>query len=255
MTTHKHGATPGKNTPIKKAAGGYKTTTATASSAPDFTDTTAVLVHNTLTLTTTKTEARVDSRVLAGLLGVKARASFALIERYADTFKTFGQLTFKKAVGERQHGGGNAERYALLNEDQAYFLLSLSRNNERVVVLKAKLVKAFGEARKANELRQTEYLPGYHTLHDEIHVRAAGSPNEKHVHINVNRLINKVAGIESGQRTTAPLPTQSIIVVAQLMAAQAMRSAPDHHEGYKLAKAAVEPLLALSTCNTLKVAA
>ncbi len=206
-----------------------------------------------LTLTTTKTEARVDSRLLARQLGVKSRASFALIERYAATFKGFGQLTFKKAVGERQQGGGNAERYAILNEDQAYFLLSLSRNNERVVALKAKLVKAFGDARKANDLRRTEYLPGYHALHDGIHTLAAGSPNERFIHMNVNKLMNNLAGIGPGQRSTASLPTQSLLVVGQMMAAHAMRAAPDHHEGYKLAKAAVEPLLALTAGSVQQV--
>lgn len=50
-------------------------------------------------------------------------------------------------VGERTQGGGNAERFALLNEDQAFFLLALSRNTERVVELKSDLIMAFREAR------------------------------------------------------------------------------------------------------------
>ncbi|MFZ4702617.1 MAG: Rha family transcriptional regulator, partial [Candidatus Methylumidiphilus sp.] len=83
-----------------------------------------------LALTTTATEARVDTRLLAHGFGNKHKAAMALIERYSDRFKSFGQLTFKKEVGKRKQGGGNAERYALLNEDQAYFLLSLSRNND-----------------------------------------------------------------------------------------------------------------------------
>lgn len=200
-----------------------------------------------LTLTTSTNEARVDSRVLARSMGVKSRASFALIERYANTFKSYGQLTFEKAVGERLQGGGNAERYAMLNEDQSLFLLALSRNSQRVVALKARLVKAFGEARRARDMHRTEYLPSYHQLHDQIHTLAIGSENEARVHMNVNKLLNKAAGIESGTRATASLPNQSMLVVAQLLVTRAMQGASDHRVGYQLAKSALEPLLALTS--------
>jgi phage regulator Rha-like protein len=203
-----------------------------------------------LKLTVTKTEARVDSREISRQMNVKSRASIALIERYADKFKSLGLLTFKKAVMQRK---GQPERYALLTEDQAIFLLTLSRNTDIVVVLKARLTKAFGEARKSRELHQTEYLPAYHALHDRIKVLANGSPNERFIHMNANRLMNKVSSIEAGQRAGANLPTQSLLIVAQMMAAQAMQSAPDHREGYQRAKAAMKPLLALTMGKTLQI--
>jgi len=208
-----------------------------------------------LTLTTTTDEARVDSRVLARNMGVKSRASFALIERYADTFKSHGQVTFKKAVGERLQGGGNAERYVMLNEDQSFFLLTLSRNTDRVVALKARLVKAFGEARRARDLHRTEYLPGYHELHDALHLLASESDHERQVHMNFNKLVNKAAGIEAGQRAGLNLPKQSMLIVAQMMALQAVRAAPGHKEAYQLSKAAVAPLLALGEVALAEVAA
>ena len=87
--------------PIKKAAGG-KTTTATNSvSQTDFTGA-------DLALTTTSTMARIDSRLLALQLDNRHKAVMTLIERYA-----------------------------LLTEDQSYFLLSLSRNTDTVVALKS----------------------------------------------------------------------------------------------------------------------
>ena len=215
--------------------------------------TTAKSAPADLALTTTKTESRVDTRILAQHLGNKHKPVIALIERYADKFKAFGQLSFKKAVGERKQGGGNAERYALLNEDQAYLLLNLSRNSDRVVELKVRLVKAFGEARRASDLRQQEYLPAYHELHNTVAALASGSSHERHVHQNFNKLMNKVAGIEAGQRARANLPKQSMLIVAQMMAAQALQSAPDHRVGFQLAKAAVEPLLALTTSQRLGV--
>ena len=135
-----------------------------------------------LTLTTTKDEARVDSRLLAQHLGNQHRHVIALIEKYVDKFRGLNQLLFKNAVGARLQGGGNPERFALLAEDQAYFLLSLSRNSERVVNLKAKLIQAFSDARRAINMRQVEYLPTYHHLHDAVHQLALGSSHEKFVH-------------------------------------------------------------------------
>ena len=194
------------------------------------------------TLTTVKAEPRIDSRLLAKSLRNKHKAVMALIERYADKFKDFGQLPFKKEVGDRAQGGGNPERFALLNEDQAFFLLSLSRNNDHVVSLKAKLVKAFGEARRAAGQHGAEYLPSYNQLHDELHTLAAGSNHERHVHMNVNRLINKTVGLEPGQRSAASMPVQSLLAVAQAVAVKAARGAPDHRAGYQRIKIAMADL-------------
>lgn len=203
---------------------------------------TAIAAQQDLALTTTTTEARIDSRLLAQAFGNRHKAAMTLIDRYADRFKAHGQLTFKKAVGKRKQGGGNAERYALLNEDQAYLLLSLSRNNDTVVAMKSKLVKAFGNARRAADLRKTEYLPGHHQLHDALHVLAAGSPNERHVHANTNKLLNKFSGIASGERAAAGLPQLALLTVAQMVASKAAQGAADHHDGYQRIKSGLQAL-------------
>ena len=224
-------------TPIKKAARG-KTTTATNSVAQ---------THSTgadLALTTTSTEARIDSRLLAMQLDNQHRHVMALLDKYMGKFKTFGHVSFKNADGDRAQGGGKAERFALLNEDQAFFLLALSRNNDHVVSLKVKLVKAFGEARRAAGQHGTEYLPSYHQLHVELHALAAGSDHERHVHMNVNRLINQTVGLEAGQRSAASMPVQSLLAVAQAVAVKAARGAPDHRAGYQRIKSAMVALSA-----------
>ena len=208
----------------------------------------AIATTDDFALTTTSTEARVDTRLLARQMGNKHKPVIALIDKYLSRFKAHGQVLFKKADGDRKQGGGMAERFALLSEDQAYFLLSLSRNTDTVVMLKSKLIKAFGNARRAAEIRRTEYLPSYHRLSDAIHVAAGGSPNEKHVHGNVARLLNKTVGIEAGQRATAPLAQQAFMIVAQEMAASAMQSANNHHDGYQRIK---QTMLALSECTKL----
>lgn len=202
-----------------------------------------------LTLTTTKVEARIDSRLLAQGFGNKHKAAMALMERYSDRFKRLGILPFKKAV---INGRGQPERYALLNEDQAYLLLSLSRNSDIVINLKVKLVKAFGNARRAADLRKTEYLPGHHQLHDALHELAAGSPNERHVHMNVNKLLNKFAGIEAGQRANAALPQQALLIVGQLVATNQAHGATDHHNAYqgiKTTLTALQGVIALEVAN------
>lgn len=199
--------------------------------------------ENCLTLITTTTDARIDSRLLAMQLGNKHRHVMALLDKYLDVFKKHGHVSFKNADGERRQGGGKAERYALLNENQAYFLLNLSRNTEIVVALKSRLITVFSEARKAADMRRTEYLPTYHRLQDAIHTAAAGSTNERCVHINVAKLVNKTLGIDAGQRAAASVPTQALLIVAQMMAAQDMQSALDHRDGYQRVK---HSMLALS---------
>lgn len=186
-------------------------------------------------------EARADSRLIAQALGNQHKATAQLIERYAEQLKGFGVLPFEmeKPTGA---SGGRPERYYLLNEDQSFFLLTLSRNTPRVVQLKANLVKAFREARLKAELH-TEYLPGYHDLHDQMHRLAAGSPNERWAHANLNKLVNHAAGVEPGQRPAAGVPQKALLIAAQHIAAAAMQDATDHHDAHAKAKAALAPLI------------
>ena len=192
-----------------------------------------------LTLTTGATEARIDSRLLAKQLGNKHRHVMALLDKYLGMFKKHGHVSFKNADGERRQGGGKAERYALLNKNQAYFLLSLSRNTDTVVALKSRLITVFGEARKAADMRRVEYMPGFRQLQDAVHAVSATASNEGVIHMNVAKLLNKTCGIEAGQRAAAPVPKQALLIVAQMMAAQAMQSALDHRDGYQRVKQAM----------------
>ena len=198
-----------------------------------------------LTLTSTKTEPRVDTRLMATHLGNQHRPVMALLEKYAHSFVVFGEVLFQKA-SSLDSATGQRERFALLNENHALFLLSLSRNSDRVVDLKVKLILAFSEARRAADQRQREYLPTYHHLHDVIHSLASESSNKKFVHMNFNKLVNKAAGVEAGQRATLALPQQSMLIVAQAVAAKALRGATDHHAGYERVKQSLQALTAVT---------
>src|SRR5690606_5591455 len=97
-------------------------------------------------------------------------------------------------------GAGQPEKYALLNEDQAYLLLTYSRNTKRVRETKIALVQAFRRARLAADITKAEYLPTYHDLHDRVGLLASGSGNARFVHMNINKAINQAIGIGPGQR-------------------------------------------------------
>lgn len=183
-------------------------------------------------------EPRVDSRLLAVELRNQHKNVLGMVERYDDKFKRFGKVAFQT----EPLPSGQTARFALLNEDQTYFLLSLSRNTDHVVDLKANLVQSFKQARAGIAANEVEYLPGYHELHMTAHQLAAGSDNERFVHMNLNKLVNKTVGIGPRQRQTAAVGTKSAIVVAQAIAARAMNAANDHHDGYEAAKRALGKL-------------
>ena len=191
-----------------------------------------------LPLIVKKGESRVDSRLIAKSLDNQHKATVQLIERYAGPLADFGKLPFEMEALP----SGQRTRYYLLNENQAFFLLTLSRNTPRVVRLKALLVQAFSEARKAAELHQ-EYLPTYHAMHDQLARLGDGTGNDRFLHMNVNKLVNEAAHIKAGQRSTVPVPQKAMVIAAQHIASEAMQGATDGKQAYAKAKDALTPFL------------
>lgn len=72
--------------------------------------------------------------------------TLGLIRRYKTDFEELGTLAF-----ETRKSGGIPVEYAIMNEDQATYLITLFRNNEIVRRFKLELVKAFRRA--LNELQ------------------------------------------------------------------------------------------------------
>ncbi|MCP5197322.1 MAG: Rha family transcriptional regulator [Gammaproteobacteria bacterium] len=76
-------------------------------------------------------EPRVDSRLIAEQLGVEHKATRQLIQQYQTDFEEFGLLPFEmEAVKEDGARGTKHEKFALLNEDQSYLLLTYAQNTE-----------------------------------------------------------------------------------------------------------------------------
>lgn len=187
---------------------------------------------------------RVDSRLLAQHMRVKHRSTFKLIAEHRKDFEAFGKVRFEIAALSGSTTG-QKERFALLNEDQAYLLLTYSRNTATVRALKVNLVKAFSAARKAAEQRRTEYLPSYHLAHDALKGLAPDPQRQQHLHMNVNKLLNQVAGIQSGKRGAAQPGSLSLLIVGQMLTAQAVAGAGDHKTAYVRIKAAMQSLQTL----------
>lgn len=91
-------------------------------------------------------EPRVDSRLIAAQLNVKHINSMELIRDYLSDFEEFGIVRFE--TEKINPGRGRSQKFALLNEDQSYLLLSYSDNTPKSRELKKALVRAFSNARK-----------------------------------------------------------------------------------------------------------
>ncbi|MGZ8172617.1 Rha family transcriptional regulator [Methylobacter sp.] len=203
-----------------------------------------------ITLIEKKHEARVDSRVLAEHLGIQPKNALALIDANKPEFEEFGQLAFETRVISKK-GAGQATRYALLNEDQAYFLLTLTRNTKRTKRLKVELVKAFSRFRQHQQVA-SDYLPFYHELHDNVKAlsvmarRNGSTTDESQFHRNFNKLINKAFGLDAGQRSNLPPHLRAKVTASNVVAAdliqQCIAAGLDHKTTFQRVKQAVYAL-------------
>lgn len=88
------------------------------------------------------------------------KAVMQLIKTHIHHFNKFGRVAFEMRPFETD-GGVQTRRIALLNEQQATFLMTLMRNTERVVEFKCALVQAFYNTK--------EYLSCQYQSHANIH--------------------------------------------------------------------------------------
>jgi phage regulator Rha-like protein len=170
-----------------------------------------------------KKELRIDSRLLAGQLDHRHRTILENIDRYKTELESLSELPFQTEAGViRKQGGTSTIRYALLTEDQCYFVLTLMRNNQNVVALKLKLVKAFRDARKQIANRDMARLSGKQVRRDETdaikelveYATAQGAKNAQFYYPNITIMTNKVIGIDKGQRDT--LDTRQLCVLQMI---------------------------------------
>lgn len=122
-----------------------------------------------LEITAIDGEHRVDSRLVAQSLGIEHKHLLETVQTYLTELETLGLLPFQtEAVKQPRARGTKYLKYTLLNEDQAIFLATLSRNTRQVVDFKLKLTKAFSEARQRLHMP----CPSVHTLTEQFRPRA-----------------------------------------------------------------------------------
>ena len=209
-----------------------------------------------------KTVARVSHIALSSVMGVLPQSTMKLIKRYEPTLNEHGLLGFKIQVIK---GRGQPEQVAWLNENQCYFILTLSRNTDKVVQAKSNLIKAFSAARELLAQRATQYLPMHHAAHDAIsHIahraREHGSTTAESVyHMSYEKLINAVFGIEPNSRAQLDVATQCAITAAYTVINTTLKDASaqglTHQETYLLAKHNVAHMAAMMGTKRLECAA
>ena len=202
-----------------------------------------VTSQKALTAKVKNNEPRIESKLIANGLGVQHRYLVDQIEKYQYRLKSIGVLRFETSKPNRQ--GGRPERLVYLNENQCFFLVTLSKNTERAVDLKFAIVMAFSELRE-NLASITDYLPNYREAHDNLAqlVRINGSsvPESRH-HANLERMINKALRVPKGSRKQLPPAIRSAVAVAEGIAnaayKEALKTGQDHKAAYQKAKADV----------------
>lgn len=209
-----------------------------------------------------KKELRIDSRLLAGQLDHRHRTIFASITKYENELASLSLMRFEteavKVEGER---GYKIQKFALLTEDQCYFVLTLMRNNPNVIALKLKLVKAFRDARKQIANRDMARLHGKQVRRDETdaikelveYATAQGAKNAQFYYPNITIMTNKILGIDKGQRDT--LDTRQLCVLQMIETSiriaigDGLREQLDYHDIFDLCKDRVSELQPLLKLN------
>jgi phage regulator Rha-like protein len=172
-----------------------------------------------------KKEFRVDSRLLANQLDTRHRTIFESILKYESELLSISLLPFQtESVKNENARGAKIQKYALLNEDQCYFVLTLMRNNDKVVALKLKLVKAFRDARKQIAERDIARLEGKKVRRSETdaikdlvaYAIANGSENAKFYYANITKMTNDVLGIDKGMRDTLDKRQLSVLAMIEI---------------------------------------
>jgi phage regulator Rha-like protein len=107
---------------------------------------------NEITIVEVAGELVVDSRIIAEQLGIKHKSFLGTLRGHQSVMEEhFGVLPFETAKPSEDSLGGRPETFAWLNEGQANFLMTLSRNTPEVIRQKAGIVKAFAEQKKQLE--------------------------------------------------------------------------------------------------------
>ena len=213
-------------------------------------------------------ELRADSRTFAPKMEIRHRQLMDNIKKYRVRFERMGVLPFQ--TEKPSEAGGRPQEYALLNEKQAIFLLTLSRNTDVVVDAKEALSVAFYDARTQAVRNDVARIEGKKARLEETnaikelvqYATDQGSQSAKMYYANITKMTNQILGVEAGQRDKLPPATLDRIRMAETMIdvtlRDGMRAGLHYKQIYALAKErtlALVPLLPKGLAKLAEVAA
>ena len=203
---------------------------------------------NDISIIYSANELRTDSRDLASLLDHRHRTIFEAIIKYTSEILELGILPFETERLKTEHLGEREHKFAMLNEDQCYFVLTLMRNNAHVVQAKLKLVKAFRDARTQLANRDIARVDGKQVRKLETkaiadlveYAKAKGSKSAELYYSNITKMTNSLLGIKAGERDKLDTRTLGDIAVMEKIIANAVsdgiNAGMEYKDVYKLAK-------------------
>ena len=208
---------------------------------------------NEISILEVGSELRTDSRLLAKFLDHRHRTILENVDKYLPLFSEIGRVPFETGTFQTA-GGEQKQRYALLNESQCYFLLTLMRNNDRVVEAKLQLVKAFEDARRQLAQRDAARIEGkkarlaeteaIKTLIEYASAKGSGSPDK--YYLNITNMTNKFLGIKSGERPMLSADklkqVAAVETVVDIAIRDGIKANLHYKEIYRLAKDRVNSL-------------
>ena len=173
-------------------------------------------------------------------------------------FEELGLVPFQtEAVKKEGERGTKLHQYALINEDQAYFLLALSRNTDAVVSAKLALVKAFRDAKSNISKASIARMEGKKARLEETgaikelvdYATDQGSQSAKMYYVSITKMTNQILGIESGRRDSLPSSILDKIGMVEKMVditlRDGMRAGLHYKQIYALAKEKAVSLIPL----------
>lgn len=196
---------------------------------------------NNLPIEFVGSEFRVDSRLLSPYLDHRHRTIMESITKHLGDYNELGIVTFQTERLLTENLGYRDHKYALLNEDHCYLLLTYMRNNASVREKKVKLVKAFRDARAQLALRDMARIEGKAVRRTETdaikdlveYATAKGSSNAKMYYASITRMTNDLLGIESGMRDKLEHKQLQQIKVAETIVEMAIRDGLKAELNYK----------------------
>ena len=206
-----------------------------------------------LSIALIKSEFRVDSRLLSPELNHRHRTILENLDKYKSQFESLGHLPFETELGYNNL----PVRFAMLNEDQCYFLLTLMRNNNHIVSAKLKLVKAFRDSRTQLAKRDIARIEGKQVRHLETdairdlvnYARTSGSKNADMYYMTITKMTNAALNIDAGQRDSLETRKLDEIKMAETMVkiaiSDGLNAGLGYKEIYKLCKERVSSIAVL----------